>query len=420
MKDLLTHPCFNEEAKHKYARVHLPVAPKCNIQCNYCNRQYDCCNESRPGVTSTVLMPFQAAYYFSVLKQKLNNLSVAGIAGPGDPFANPKETLATIELIEKESPDMIFCLSSNGLDLAPYIDRIAKLNVSDVTITINSINIDTLEKIYSWVRFGNRIYKGKSAGRLLLSRQLYCIRKLKEKGIMVKINTVVIPGINDQDIEDLAREVALLGADTMNCIPMYPTAGTLFEQIKEPSKEMMKEIKSRISHYIKPMTHCARCRADAAGLLGHDDVEAMTMIRQFSALQISTEVTKVKVAVATNDGISVNMHLGEASYLWIYEKTRNGYRFIEKRPTPDMGRCDDKWIALRETALSDCQAVLVSGVGQYPEKVLKEKRIRVVQMNGLIDTGLDAVYKRQPIIPLYKAAPFRCGATCNGDKKGCG
>jgi len=27
------HPCFNEEAKHTNARVHLPVAPKCNILC---------------------------------------------------------------------------------------------------------------------------------------------------------------------------------------------------------------------------------------------------------------------------------------------------------------------------------------------------------------------------------------------------
>ncbi len=53
----LAHPCFNEEAKHTSARVHLPVAPKCNIQCNYCNRKFDCVNESRPGVTSSVLAP---------------------------------------------------------------------------------------------------------------------------------------------------------------------------------------------------------------------------------------------------------------------------------------------------------------------------------------------------------------------------
>ncbi len=43
------HPCYSKEA-HQYARMHLPVAPACNIQCNYCNRKYDCSNESRPGV----------------------------------------------------------------------------------------------------------------------------------------------------------------------------------------------------------------------------------------------------------------------------------------------------------------------------------------------------------------------------------
>lgn len=420
MKDLALHPCFNEEAKHKYARVHLPVAPHCNIQCNYCNRLYDCCNESRPGVTSSVLKPLQASYYFKALKQKLDNLSVVGIAGPGDPFANPNETLTTIELIEKEYPDMIFCLSSNGLDLAPHIDRIAKLNVSHVTITINSLNADTLEKIYSWVRYGNKTYKGKEAAQILLERQLYCINKLKEKGIIVKINTVVIPGINDADIEELAQKVSAMGADTMNCIPMYPTAGTLFENIKEPSKELMKQIKSQISKYIKPMGHCARCRADAAGLLGHDDAEAMNMVRQYSTLVINKETSKTKVAVATKDGLVVDQHLGEAVDFSIYEKTSNGYRFITKRNVPQADNCCDKWDVLCEGILSDCQAVLVSGAGSMPIAVLRSKGVRVVQMNGLIDSGLDSVYNRQPIISVCKAAPFSCGTACSGDKKGCG
>ena len=108
MKDLSQHPCFNAEAKHKYARVHLPVAPKCNIQCNYCNRKYDCCNESRPGVTSTVLSPLQSVHYMKALSEKIPNISVVGIAGPGDPFANAEETLQTMRLAQKEFPDLIF------------------------------------------------------------------------------------------------------------------------------------------------------------------------------------------------------------------------------------------------------------------------------------------------------------------------
>ena len=43
------HPCFNKKSHRRFGRVHLPVAPRCNIQCKFCNRQFDCVNESRPA-----------------------------------------------------------------------------------------------------------------------------------------------------------------------------------------------------------------------------------------------------------------------------------------------------------------------------------------------------------------------------------
>ncbi|MEW8563903.1 MAG: nitrogenase cofactor biosynthesis protein NifB, partial [Candidatus Thiodiazotropha sp.] len=54
------HPCYSEDAHHHFARMHVAVAPACNIQCHYCNRKYDCANESRPGVVSELLTPDQA------------------------------------------------------------------------------------------------------------------------------------------------------------------------------------------------------------------------------------------------------------------------------------------------------------------------------------------------------------------------
>ncbi|MEQ2789490.1 nitrogen fixation protein NifB, partial [Flavonifractor plautii] len=48
------HPCLSVQAHFRYGRIHLPVAPRCNIRCGYCDRRYDCANESRPGVTSEV------------------------------------------------------------------------------------------------------------------------------------------------------------------------------------------------------------------------------------------------------------------------------------------------------------------------------------------------------------------------------
>jgi len=81
------HPCYSENAGN-YARMHIPVAPACNISCNYCNRKYDCLHETRPGVTSEVLSPQEAFDKYKEVKEKVENLSVIGIAGPGDALAN--------------------------------------------------------------------------------------------------------------------------------------------------------------------------------------------------------------------------------------------------------------------------------------------------------------------------------------------
>ena len=92
MERIAKHPCYSEEAHHHYARMHVAVAPACNIQCNYCNRKYDCANESRPGVVSELLTPEEAAHKVLVIAGKIPQMTVLGIAGPGDPLANPEKT----------------------------------------------------------------------------------------------------------------------------------------------------------------------------------------------------------------------------------------------------------------------------------------------------------------------------------------
>ena len=119
--DINRHPCFNAEVKGECGRLHLPVAPKCNILCNYCNRKFDCVNESRPGVSSALLSPHQAVSYMEQVLAKEPRITVAGIAGPGDPFANPRETMKTIRLVRERFPEILLCLASNGLGLLPYL-----------------------------------------------------------------------------------------------------------------------------------------------------------------------------------------------------------------------------------------------------------------------------------------------------------
>lgn len=412
------HPCFNKEAKHTHARVHLPVAPKCNIQCKYCNRKYDCVNESRPGVTSAVLNPIQSLEYIKLMKERLGEkLSVVGIAGPGDAFANPEETLESIRLIKGEFPEIMFCLSTNGVELMPYIDQIAELGVTHVTITINSLRPEVLADVYRWVRYEKKVYRGLEAGKIMADVQIKCIEELKARGIVVKINTILLPGINDEYIEELAEAVAKLGADTMNIIPIKPTKGTEFAGLEEPSEEMVKAVMDKISKYIEPMTHCSRCRADAAGLIGQDMKERHCMLKD-AALNAAKKSNRERVAVASHEGMLVNQHLGEAASLFIYEKKGDEYVVVEERSTPTPGAGNDRWIELAKR-ISDCRAILVGGIGPKPQQVLTKSGVQIVLMSGLIDAGLEHVYEGTELRTLSKEQFSKCGDSCSGNAQGC-
>ncbi len=268
------HPCFSRTASHTHGRIHLPVAPKCNIQCQYCNRKTDCPNESRPGVSSSVLNPAQAMVFIRKSIAHDPRITVAAIAGPGDAFANPDETLATLRGIREEFPYLMACLSTNGFNVAPYIEDLRNLGVNYVTLTINAIDPVILSEVYAWIRFKGKTYRGIAAAQLMLERQMEALEKLKSRDFTVKVNTVVLPGINDHHIPELAKHLANFKIDRMNCIPVFANENAFFEELTPPDDALMEKIKQAAALYVPMMTHCNRCRADAAGILGEYDPDS--------------------------------------------------------------------------------------------------------------------------------------------------
>jgi nitrogen fixation protein NifB len=425
-KNFDNHPCFNDKARHLYGRVHLPVAPRCNIQCNFCNRKFDCVNESRPGITSTIITPEKALTYVNNLTQKNNNLAVVGIAGPGDPFANPEETMQTLRLISKKIPDKLLCVSTNGLNILPYIDELAELNVSHVTLTVNTVDPDIGAKIYAWVRYKKRIRNSEEGAGILLENQLLAIKKLKEKGVIVKVNTIVIPGINDDHIEDVAKKMSELGVDILNCIPYLNNEECNFSYIQEPPNILMTKIRIKAGKYIKQMNHCTRCRADAVGLLGEkmNDTKFNELQKAKAACQEQVEnylflKNRPHVAVASLEGLLINQHLGEANEFLIYEKKPGNViskREVKKAPIP--GGKDKRWKELANI-LSDCSYVLVNGVGEIPQIILENSGIKILLLEGLIEEALKGIFMNKSIDYLIKRKTV-CGQSCSGSGTGCG
>lgn len=261
------HPCYDPRAQHKYGRIHLPVALRCNIQCGYCVRDFDCPHESRPGVTSRVLTPQEALARLEEVMERAPWIQVIGIAGPGDPLAN-EETFETLELARSRFPHLMECLSTNGLLLPDRLERLHALGVSHLTVTLSAVDPRIGQEIVSWVRYDGNTLVGLEGASLLLSQQLSGIRGAAERGMMVKVNTVYIPGVNDQHLVAVAEKAKELGASVQNILPLIPQHR--FAHIPAPSPSELQAAQEACARILPQMRHCRQCRADAVGKLGED------------------------------------------------------------------------------------------------------------------------------------------------------
>ena len=232
------HPCFNEKMHDKVGRAHVPLAPKCNIYCNFCTRNIND-EENRPGVTSCIMKPDDAiSHVYDVTAE--GPISVVGVAVPGDSLAN-EETFEFFEKLGKTHPDLIKCMSTNGLLLPKYADRLAELGVNSVTVTINAVDPDIAMDIYSFIKYEGKVYKGYEAAEILIKNQLDGVEKAAKNGMVVKVNSVLIPGLNDEHIVEIAKEVKKRGASLMNVLPLIPL--NKMKIYERPGCSMMEKVK---------------------------------------------------------------------------------------------------------------------------------------------------------------------------------
>jgi len=433
------HPCYSEGAHQHYARIHVAVAPACNIQCNYCNRKYDCSNESRPGVTSGKLSPEEAVKKVLYVGGDIQQLSVVGIAGPGDALANPKKTFDTFRMLQEKAPDLKLCLSTNGLRLPDYIDELEKYNVDHVTVTINTVDTtgEIGSKIYPWVHWEHKKIWGAEGAKLLLEKQLEGIKMLTERGILVKANSVLIPGVNDKDLPNVAKKLKEMNVLLHNIMPLLssPEFGTKFGLDGVPSATDQEQMAAQeaCGMDMKLMQHCRQCRADAVGLISEDrgdefgkesfvalsfdelerkyNISARAKkhemienwrthlsaandrikIEQATKEQLSSTGETKLVAVTTAGEGMINMHFGSAQEFLVYEVGDKAYKFVMHRKIESSyckgpEECNDNPIDEIKTTLKDCDILLTEKIGDCPMSELES-----------INLIADESYANQPI-----------------------
>lgn len=432
------HPCYSEQAHHYFARMHVAVAPRCNIQCHYCNRKYDCSNESRPGVVSEVMTPEQAVKKTLAVAAAIPQMTVLGIAGPGDPLANPQRTFATFRQLAEKAPDIKLCVSTNGLALPQWVDELAQYNIDHVTLTINCVDPDIGAQIYPWIVWNGERIHGREGAQILIEQQQKGLEMLIARGVLVKVNSVMIPGVNDQHLKQVSKIVKAKGAFLHNVMPLIARAehGTYYglNGQREPTALELQTLQDECSGDMAMMRHCHQCRADAVGMLGEDRREEFTLdkiadldidyaaamaertrvraeinakLKQQRALKSclghsATPATtrSLRVAVATRGEGLINEHFGRAQEFLVYEVNASGQRLLGRRQCPAYcsgpSSCGDGEAVINRIihALEGVEVLLASKVGFEPWADLERAGIQPNGEHAMqpIHQALRAVY----------------------------
>jgi nitrogen fixation protein NifB len=254
----LEHPCFALGRPNNKGRVHLPVSPGCNIACAFCSRALDADRGVlRPGVTGEVLTPREALDVVRRAVELAPEITVAGIAGPGDTLATPY-ALDTFRLIKREFPNLLRCMSTNGLLLPEKAGELLEVGIDTLTVTVNAVEPDILKQIVFGVD-----------PETLIRNQLEGIRRVSSAGVTVKVNTVLVPGVNDKHIAEIAKAVSEAGATVYNIIPLIPQ--NKLSHVREPECDELDAARRGAEPYIRVFRHCQHCRADAVGVPGGRD-----------------------------------------------------------------------------------------------------------------------------------------------------
>ncbi len=111
----------------------------------------------------------------------------------------------------------------------------------------------------------------------------------------------------------------------------------------------------------------------------------------------------IRVAVASSDGVTVNLHFGRAERFRIYRVTDDAAEFLEERanaPACSGQQHDDALLERSADLISDCKAVIAAQIGGGAIDVLLFRRIRAFPLTGPIDEALSTLRRSKRFLYL--------------------
>jgi nitrogen fixation protein NifB len=353
--------------------VYLPVAPQVVARTRF--------SPPTPTHSQCLMVPEALNWLDQIMEERHKSVSIVAISGPGDPLATPDITLEAITEVRKRYPDIQIGLITLGIESDRLAGDLAKAGANYVAMKVNGVRSEILEKLYAWIRPGQKTLRISEASKLLIKEQRNGIPALKFHDLTVGIHTTLYPGYNTDHVAKLSSEIMELGADTISLVPYVPAVEAEVD-LEVPSPEIIAKATEKAGQYLKVTKPI---------LLQSMDNSCGLPAAKLSELPKPTN-QRPNVAVASSNGIEIDLHLGQAIKFIIYGPRDDGLPcLLEVRDAPEPGKGGTRWTELAKV-LPDCFILLAASAGDTPRRALAEAGIKVFITEENIEGTVDVLY----------------------------
>ncbi len=217
----LKYPPLIDPFGRQLTYLRIAVTDRCNLRCTYCMPE-----EGVPFIPHERIIRFEELYRIVAIMSG-SGISKIRITG-GEPFVR-KGLMDFFERIAALDGLRQIHLTTNGVLIHQYIGKLKRLGVSGINLSMDTLNTEkfkTITRREGW----EQVWKS--------------FRLVMEYGIPLKINSVIQRGINDDEIEGLAR-LAEEHPIQVRFIEQMPFNG-LIREFRKPFTAL--EIKERLEN----------------------------------------------------------------------------------------------------------------------------------------------------------------------------
>lgn len=174
----------------RLSTLRIAVTSECNLRCIYCHREGEVYDR---GVDDSIGIDELLSIVSIGVELGLNRIKLTG----GEPLMR-RDIVDIVSSIHSLNGVEEVSMTTNGVFLSDYAYKLAEAGLKRVNVTVNTLDRDTYRMI---------------TGFDLLPRVLDGVESAIDAGLNpVKINMVLLRGLNEDEVLDMARYAASVGA----------------------------------------------------------------------------------------------------------------------------------------------------------------------------------------------------------------